>query len=51
MINTKLTRKAMNIAYNAHINQLDKAGVLYISSYPFSRTNGYRNRMYCCSFA
>ena len=30
MINTKLTRKAMNIAYNAHINQLDKAGVPYI---------------------
>lgn len=30
MINTKLTRKAMNIAYNAHINQFDKAGVPYI---------------------
>ena len=30
MINTKLTRKAMIIAYNAHINQLDKAGVPYI---------------------
>ena len=30
MVNTKLTRKAMNIAYNAHINQFDKAGVPYI---------------------
>ena len=30
MINTKLTRKAMNIAYNAHMNQFDKAGVPYI---------------------
>lgn len=30
MINTKLTRKAMNIAYNAHIHQFDKAGVPYI---------------------
>ena len=30
MVNTKLTRKAMNIAYNAHMNQFDKAGVPYI---------------------
>lgn len=30
MVNTELTRKAMNIAYNAHINQFDKAGVPYI---------------------
>ncbi len=30
MINTKLTRKAMLIAYNAHMNQFDKAGVPYI---------------------
>ena len=30
MINTKLTRKAMIIAYNAHINQFDRAGVPYI---------------------
>lgn len=30
MINTKLTRKAMIIAYNAHQNQFDKAGVPYI---------------------
>lgn len=30
MINTKLTRKAMIIAYNAHLNQFDKAGVPYI---------------------
>lgn len=30
MINTKLTRKAMVIAYNAHMNQYDKAGVPYI---------------------
>ncbi len=30
MINTKLTRKAMTIAYNAHMNQLDRAGVPYI---------------------
>lgn len=30
MINTKLTRKAMVIAYNAHINQFDRAGVPYI---------------------
>ena len=30
MINTKLTRKAMIIAYNAHMNQFDKAGVPYI---------------------
>ena len=30
MINTKLTRKAMIIAYNAHANQFDRAGVPYI---------------------
>lgn len=30
MVNTELTRKAMNIAYNAHMNQFDKAGVPYI---------------------
>ena len=30
MINTQLTRKAMIIAYNAHMNQFDKAGVPYI---------------------
>ena len=30
MINSKLTKKAMIIAYNAHKNQLDKAGILYI---------------------
>lgn len=30
MINTKITRKAMIVAYNAHKNQVDKAGVPYI---------------------
>lgn len=30
MINTKLTRKAMLIAYNAHQNQFDKANIPYI---------------------
>lgn len=30
MINTQLTRKAMLVAYNAHIKQFDKAGVPYI---------------------
>ena len=30
MINTKLTRKAMIIAYNAHMGQVDKALVPYI---------------------
>jgi len=30
MINTKLTRKAMIIAYNAHMNQFDKANVPYV---------------------
>ena len=30
MINTKLTRKAMIIAYAAHKNQVDKSGVPYI---------------------
>lgn len=30
MINTKLTRKAMIIAYNAHMGQFDRAGVPYI---------------------
>ena len=30
MINSKLTRKAMTIAYNAHNGQLDRAGVPYI---------------------
>lgn len=30
MIYTSNTRKAMNIAYNAHIGQVDKSGVPYI---------------------
>ncbi len=30
MINTKLTKKAMLLAYNAHQNQFDKGGVPYI---------------------
>lgn len=30
MINTKLTKRAMIIAYNAHMNQFDKAMVPYI---------------------
>lgn len=30
MINTKMTREAMKIAYNAHYNQFDRAGVPYI---------------------
>ena len=30
MVNTKLTRKAMIIAYNAHMNQFDRANVPYI---------------------
>ena len=30
MINTQLTRKAMKIAYEAHQNQVDRAGVPYI---------------------
>lgn len=30
MIYTSNTRKAMNIAYNAHMGQLDKSGVPYI---------------------
>ena len=30
MVNTELTRKAMKIAYNAHINQVDKSSVPYI---------------------
>lgn len=30
MIYTKQTKKAMNIAYNAHLYQVDKAGVPYI---------------------
>ena len=30
MINTKLTRKAMRIAYDAHKDQLDKSSVPYI---------------------
>lgn len=30
MINTKLTRKAMIIAYNAHMKQFDREGVPYI---------------------
>lgn len=30
MINTSNTRKAMNIAYKAHLNQVDKSGVPYI---------------------
>ena len=30
MIYTKNTKKAMNIAFNAHLNQVDKSGVPYI---------------------
>lgn len=30
MINTKLTRKAMKVSYEAHKNQVDRAGVPYI---------------------
>jgi len=30
MINTKMTREAMKIAYNVHHNQFDRAGVPYI---------------------
>lgn len=30
MINSKMTKKAMTIAYNAHMDQFDKAGVPYI---------------------
>lgn len=30
MINTKMTRKAMKLAYEAHKNQVDRAGVPYI---------------------
>jgi len=30
MIYTELTKKAMIIAYNAHMNQFDKAGIPYI---------------------
>ena len=30
MIYTKLTKRAMKIAYNAHMNQFDRAGVPYI---------------------
>lgn len=30
MINTELTKKAMIIAYNAHMNQFDKSGTPYI---------------------
>jgi len=30
VVNTKLTRKAMTIAYDAHMNQVDRAGVPYI---------------------
>ena len=30
MVNTRLTRKAMIIAYNAHDGQVDKSGVPYI---------------------
>lgn len=30
MINTKLTRKAMRVSYEAHKNQVDRAGVPYI---------------------
>ncbi len=30
MVNTNLTRKAMIVAYNAHANQIDKAGIPYI---------------------
>ena len=30
MINTKMTREAMKIAYNAHYNQFDRAGVPYM---------------------
>ena len=30
MVYTKNTRKAMNIAYNAHMGQYDKSGIPYI---------------------
>lgn len=48
MINTKLTRKAMIIAYNAHLNQYDKAGVPYIY-HPIHLAEQMSNEMECCT--
>lgn len=47
MINTNLTRKAMNIAYNAHMGQVDKVGVPYIF-HPIHLAEGMDSEYSCC---
>lgn len=47
MINTNLTRKAMNLAYNAHMGQVDKVGVPYIF-HPIHLAESMDDEYSCC---
>ena len=48
MIYTKLTCKAMNIAYNAHHGQKDKSGVPYII-HPLHLAEQMKDEFSCCA--
>lgn len=47
MINTNLTRKAMILAYNAHMGQVDKVGVPYIY-HPIHLAEQMNDEYSCC---
>lgn len=47
MINTNLTRKAMVLAYNAHMGQVDKVGVPYIF-HPIHLAEEMDDEYSCC---
>lgn len=48
MVNTDLTRKAMVIAYNAHMGQVDKVGVPYIY-HPIHLAESMDSEYSCCA--